>query len=82
MGNTIDNCIGLSNILRNNNIPNIVYFEEGKLKTKFAYASKLNIPYAILIGEDEVANNNYTLKNLYEFKQEQFTLDELIKKLT
>ncbi len=81
MGNTIDNCIELSNILRNNNIPNIVYFEEGKLKNKFAYASKLNIPYAILIGEDEVANNNYTLKNLYEFKQEQFSLDELIKKL-
>ncbi len=32
-----------------------LYTEERKFKQKMAYASKLAIPYAVIIGEDELA---------------------------
>ena len=35
-----------------------------KLDKQFKYADKKGIPYAIVIGEDEVKNNTVTLKNL------------------
>ncbi len=78
MGNTIDECIALSNQLRNNNINNIVYFEETKFKNKILYATKANANYAVIIGEDEVKNNYFTLKDLNAFEQKQVTFEEML----
>ena len=78
MGETIDTCIELSNILRQNEINNIIYLEEAKFKNKLAFATKSNCKYTIFVGEDEVKNNYYTLKNLNEFSQQQVSLEELI----
>ena len=50
--------------LRNENINAEVYLENKKIKAKFKYADKLDIPYVIVIGEDEIANNTVTLKNM------------------
>ena len=78
LGDTIDECIKVSNILRNNNINNTIYFEDTKFKNKILYATKANVEYAIIIGEDEVKNGCYTVKNIKEFKQEQLTIDQII----
>lgn len=78
MGNTIDECIALSNQLRNNNINNVVYFEETKFKNKILYATKANANYAVIIGEDEVKNNYFTLKDLNAFEQKQVTFEEML----
>ena len=45
------------------------------------YANKIKIPYLIIIGEDEVANNNYTLKNMATGEQTRVTLEELTSAL-
>lgn len=79
MDNNIEECIKLSNYLRDNNINNEIYLEEAKFKVKMNYAVNRNIKYAIFIGEDEVKNGYYTVKNLNEFEQSKATKEELLK---
>lgn len=81
LGETVAECIEMSNALRENGINNTIYFEETKFKNKILYATKANADYVIIIGEDEVKTKTYTVKNLREFKQEQLTIEEIIKLL-
>lgn len=81
MRETQTECIKLSNILRDNGINNTIYFEDKKFKSKILYATQTNANYAIIIGEDEVLNKYYTVKNLKEFKQQQLPLEDIIKLL-
>lgn len=81
MGDTKSECIRLGNELRELGINNTIYFEDTKFKNKILYATKLNVKYAIIIGEDEVKNSCYTIKNLYEFSQQQVSKEELINLL-
>ena len=67
--------------LRNENINAEVYLENKKVKAKFKYADKLDIPYVIVIGEDEIANNTVTLKNMQTGEQETLKIEEVIKKI-
>ena len=45
---------------------------------KFGYADKLNIPYAIIIGEEEVKHNKYTLRNMKTGDQIMFSIEEIL----
>lgn len=67
--------------LRNKNINAEVYLENKKIKAKFKYADRLAIPYVIVIGEDEIANNTVTLKNMQTGEQETLKIEEVIKKI-
>ncbi len=78
LGETVDECIKLSNYLRENGVNNTIYFEDTKFKNKISYAAKQNVKYAIIVGEDEIKNGVYTIKNLIEFKQEQLTKEEIL----
>lgn len=82
MGETQSECIKLSNVLRENGINNTVYFEETKFKNKILFATKTNADYAIIVGEDEIKNNYYSVKNLKEFSQQQLSLENIITLLT
>ena len=79
LDDNIEECIKLSNYLRNNNINNEIYLENAKFKTKMNYAVNRNIKYAIFIGEDEIKNGYYTVKNLNEFQQSQVKLDDILQ---
>ncbi len=81
MGVGVENAVEISNILRANNIPNEIYKEDSKIKAKFAYANNLEIPYVIVIGEEEIEKNMYTLKNMNSGEQEMLTVDEIISKI-
>ena len=67
--------------LRSKNINAEVYLENKKIKAKFKYADRLAIPYVIVIGEDEIANNTVTLKNMQTGEQETLKIEEVIKKI-
>lgn len=67
--------------LRNAGISTEVYLNDKKIKTKFKYADKLNIPYVIVIGEDEINNNVVTLKDMESGNQETLSLDKVIEKI-
>lgn len=38
-------------------------------KQKMKYANRINVPYVIIIGENEKNNNEYVLKNMYDGSQ-------------
>lgn len=67
--------------LRSENINAEVYLENKKIKAKFKYADRLAIPYVIVIGEDEIANNTVSLKNMQTGEQETLKIEEVIKKI-
>jgi len=52
-----------------------------KLDKQFKYADKKSIPFAIVVGEEEVKNNTVTLKNLSSREQITISLDEVVRKL-
>ena len=51
-----------------------------KLKKQLKYANKNNIPY-VLIGEDEINTNCFTLKNMKNGEQEKKSIDDIISKM-
>lgn len=57
------------------------YLEDKKIKAKFKYADKLQIPYVIVIGEDEIAKNVVTLKDMKTGEQETLKIEEAIQKI-
>lgn len=81
MDGNMDRAIDAARILRENDINTQVYLEDVKIGKKFNYADKLKIPYTIIIGQDEAANNLYTLKNMNTGEQNSLTLEEVLNKL-
>ena len=74
--------IEVANKLRDAGINTEIYFDDKKIKAKFKYADKLNIPYVIVIGEDEIKSGMLTIKNMQEGTQEQMAIEDIIKKLS
>ncbi len=56
--------VKLATEFRENSVRAQIYTEKKKFKAKIGYADKLNIPYAVFLGEDEIANGNATVKNM------------------
>lgn len=50
----------------------------GKLKRAMELANKLGARYAVLVGEDELAKGEFTLKNMQSSEQTKVSLDELL----
>ena len=75
--------IKLATKLRNAGINTEIYLNEKKIKAKFKYADKLEIPYVIVIGEDEIKENMVTIKNMKTGKEEKIPNNEIdiIKKI-
>lgn len=53
-----------------------IYFEAKKVKAQFKYADKLQIPYTVVIGDDEVSARTYTIKNMETGEQETFSIGD------
>ena len=74
-------CLEVATKLRNAGINTMVYFDDKKVKAKFKYADKLQIPYVIVIGEDEINENTVTLKDMNTGEQETISIEKVIEKL-
>ncbi len=72
--------LALATQLRNSGVSTEVSFVEGKMKKRLGYADKLGIPYAIFIGENEIAKGLYTLKDLQTGEQVELSAEDLVKK--
>lgn len=68
----------VADILRRKKRVNICYLEKG-LKQQMKYANRLNSKYTILIGEDELKNEEVTIKNMNDNKQEKVKILNLDK---
>lgn len=67
--------------LRENGIRCEVYPSPVKLKKQMKYANDKQIPFAILIGDDEMASGKLGLKNLENGEQESLSMEEIIEKI-
>ncbi|MCX7884624.1 MAG: histidine--tRNA ligase [Caloramator sp.] len=79
MGETLDYSIEIANTLRSEGIVCEIYYEDAKIGKKFAYGDKLNIPYVILIGEDELQRGMVSLKNMRTGVQNIIEISEAVK---
>ena len=83
MAEELGYAIAAATALRAAGIRTQLYCEQKKFKAKMSYADKLGIPYVILIGEDEIAENVVAVKNMQSGNQEKlsfFDAAALIKK--
>tara|TARA_B100000929_G_scaffold58293_1_gene43796 strand:- start:168 stop:1520 length:1353 start_codon:yes stop_codon:yes gene_type:complete len=78
----IKNSLELANKLREKGIPTDLYSEKAKLKKQLQYANNNNIPFVIIIGEDEIKNGKYILKNMKDGNQNLLTINEIINKMS
>ena len=56
--------IALAETLRTSGLRVQLYGEQKKFKQKMAYADKLGVPFAVLLGEDEIAEGKCSVKNM------------------
>ena len=61
--------IALAETLRSSGLRVQLYGEQKKFKQKMAYANKLGVPFAVLLGEDEIAQGLCSLKNMQTGEQ-------------
>ena len=67
--------IQIASELRKNGICTEIYLNDKKLKAKLKYADKLQIPYVVIIGEDEVASNQVKVKNMQTGEETEVALE-------
>ncbi|WP_293953008.1 MULTISPECIES: histidine--tRNA ligase [unclassified Sphingobacterium] len=71
----------LLNKLRQENIASELYATPVKLKKQMGYADGKGIPYVLLVGEEEAASGQLSLKDMESGEQIKVTESELIQKL-
>ncbi len=80
----MDDCISegikLVSELREKKVRVDIYTEFAKLKKKFKFADQTAVPYVIVVGENEIKNRAYSLKNMKSGEQVEITFDELVEK--
>ena len=71
--------IALAETLRSFGLKVQLYGEQKKFKQKMAYADKLGVPYAVLLGEDEIAEGMCSVKDMRTGEQVKLTPAEAAK---
>lgn len=77
MGTEVE-CMQLANTLRKNNINTTIEMRNKKVKKSFEYANKVNIPYVLIVGSNELESGLFALKDMKSGNQQNFTLQEII----
>ncbi|MFC2086973.1 histidine--tRNA ligase [Bacteroidota bacterium] len=70
-------CLELASKLRKMNISCEIYPEVSKMKKQMTYADKINIPYVVLAGENEIKNKTITVKNMKSGEQKELSINKL-----
>jgi histidyl-tRNA synthetase len=74
--------LSLQNALLEQNIACEVSYAESKLDKRMNYADKLGIPYVAIIGEDEIAEGVYTLRNMSKGSEQKLSANDIIQTLS
>ena len=78
MGTNIES-LNLANKLRNLGIKVDIEMNNKKLKKSLDFCNKENIPYVIILGEDEITNNSFKLKDMINKDEVLININELDK---
>ena len=63
--------------LRKNGVKADVYPSSVKMQKQMKYANKRNVPYVVIIGEQELAEGNFVVKNMEKGDQETYKLSNV-----
>ncbi len=69
MTDDLTSAISFATLLREGGVRAQLYTENKKFKQKMSYADKLNIPYVVFLGEDEIIQNTISVKNMASGEQ-------------
>ena len=67
--------------LRNSGVKVELYPDNAKVAKQFQHADKRNIPFAVIVGDQEMVSNTFSLKNLSTGEQVSLDLEGLKKAL-
>ena len=65
--------------MRSAGIPSELFPETGKIKKQLTYADKKQIPFVIILGDNEIQEGKVSLKNLNSGTQETVSIDRAIE---
>lgn len=71
----------ISTLIRKQGIITQVYLEDKKFKHKITYANKIEVPFVIFVGEEEIATDMLSLKDMRTGEQTKLDLDGVIAQL-
>jgi histidyl-tRNA synthetase len=71
-------CLPLATQLRKSGIVTEIYPDSGKMKKQLKYADQKQIPFVVLVGENEIISGNLTVKNMKSGEQSSLTIEQLI----
>jgi len=74
-------CLPLLQKLRKVGIGCELYPDEAKIKKQMHYADKNQIPFVVIAGDEEMKNNQFTLKNMKTGQQESLSLEDVVGKV-
>lgn len=75
----LEKSLEVATLLRANNINTELYLDENaSLEKQLKYADQKGIPYAVIIGPEEVKNNTVTLKNLTTREQKTLSQEDVV----
>ncbi len=74
--------LGLVNFLRSNNIRTEIDLMSRNVSKNLEYANAIGINYVIFVGDDEIKNNKFKLRDMNSGKEELLTKQELLLRLT
>lgn len=78
MGTEIE-CLKIAEVLRKAGFKVEIEMRNRKMKKSLEYANEEKIPYVFILGEDELANNTITVKNMQEKTQTQISTINIIE---
>ncbi len=67
--------------LRSQGVNAELYPDSAKMKKQMNHANKRHIPFVVLVGDSEMQQGKYTLKNMISGEQFELSLDALVNKL-
>ena len=73
-----DHCLTIAKEFRENDIATEVYPSAAKLKKQMKYANDKNIPFVVMIGENELASGDITYKDMATGEQKTCSYEEMI----
>ncbi|MDR2084934.1 MAG: histidine--tRNA ligase [Bacteroidales bacterium] len=75
----VEYCFPLIHTLRRNEINTELYPETAKMKKQMEYANKRNIPFVIIVGENEITANIVSVKNMNSGEQINLSFSDCIE---
>jgi histidyl-tRNA synthetase len=71
-------CLKAITLLRQNGVKAELYPDSAKMKKQMNYANKRDIPFVVLVGQQELKTHSFTLKNMKTGAQSTLGIEDLL----